>query len=333
MTRKTAVQNRFTQGADRIAWGLLDLRDRGIAHGWWPARGTVAVDASGTRWAIRGERAAPLPGAGAARAAAVGADRCLWGQLTLPAMARRALPAAVDEALVSQSPLPPDHMLRAWRAEPTADGGWRVDWGLAPRDHLAALRQAQGLGEVAPAFLLRPDGAAWMVRDVAFSRWQRHQRWWDTAGLLAIGLVVASAAALALMPAALQRQGVVGAMQQLQTLEPQAAPIRQQLDALRAQARIVEDIRAGHDAAVPAASIIEALAATLPDDTVLDRIDINGRDIRIAGLTPNATDLLSRVAGNAVFSDAKAPNAAVRDPASNKERFTFELRWKGESAS
>lgn len=333
MTGKTAVQNRLAQGLDRIAWGLSDLRDRLVAHGWWPASRTVAGDGAGARWAIRGTRAYPLASNGKVRAAVIAADRCLWGQLTLPAMARGALPSAVNEALYSLSPLPPDQMLCAWRAEPAADGTWRVQWGLAPRDALGALRQSLGVGDSAPTFLLHPQSGAWAVRDAAFARQRRRQAWWDAAALLALGVAVASAAVLAGMPAALQRQGVVGAMQQLQTLDPQAAPIRQQLDALRTQARIVEDIRAGHDAAVPAASIIEALAAALPDDTVLDRIDINGRDIRIGGLTPNATDLLSRVAGHGAFADAKAPNAAVRDPGSNKERFTFELRWKGGSAS
>lgn len=333
MTRQTPVQNRLTRSVDRIAWGLLDLRDRCIARGWWPARRLVAVDASGGRWAIRGTRAVTRSGSGAARAAAVQAPHCVWGQSHLPTMARRALPAAVLEVLTSHAPLPLERMVCAWHAQPTADGGWCVDWGLVPRTRLDALRQTYGLAEDAPVFLLRPDGTAWIARDAAYARWQRRQRWWDAAGILAVGLVVVSAAAVALMPAVLQRQGVVGAMQQLQTLEPQATPIRQQLDALRAQAQVVEEIRSGHASAVPAATIVDALAAALPDDTVLDRIDISGRDIRITGLTPNATDLLSRVAGNALFSDAKAPHAAVRDGATNKERFTFELRWKGQGAS
>lgn len=331
--KKTAAQNRLAQGLDRIAWGLLDLRDHLVARGWWPACRIVAGDGAGARWVVRGTRAHSLESTGKVGAAAVAGDRCLWGQLTLPAMARGALPSAVNEALYSQSPLPPDQMLCAWRAEPAADGAWRVQWALVPRDAVVALRQTLRLGESAPTYLLHPHHGAWAVRDAAFARQRRRQAWWDAAALLALGMVVASAAALAGMPAALQRQGVVGAMQQLQTLEPQAAPIRQQLDVLRSQARIVEDIRAGHDAAVPAASIIEALAAALPDDTVLDRIDILGRDIRISGLTPNATDLLSRVAGHGAFADAKAPNAAVRDPGSNKERFTFELRWKGGGVS
>ena len=333
MTRKTAVQNRFIQGLDRMTWGLLDLRDRLVARGWWPTSSVIAGDGAGARWAIRGTRIQPLGSSGKVRAAIVGAERSLWGQFTLPALARAALPAAVSEALYSQSPLPPDHMLCAWRAEPAADGTWQVQWGLVPRAALVAVRHGLGLRDSAPAFLMHPRSGAWAVRDAAFMRQQRRQVWWDAAALFALGVAVAGAATLAGVPAALQRQGVVGAMRLLQTLDPQAAPIRQQLDELRARARTVEDIRAGHDAAVPAASVIEALSIALPDDTVLDRIDINGRDMRISGLTPNATELLSRLAAHESFADAKAPNAAVRDPASNKERFTFELRWKGAHTS
>ncbi|TSE28762.1 hypothetical protein Tther_01888 [Tepidimonas thermarum] len=331
MTRKTAATSRISPLIDAMIWGLGDLRDRLVAHGWWPATRTVAVDADGRHWAIRGGRASALARARTARAVVV-SQRCLWGQVTLPRMPRHAVPAAMTEALHGHSPLPLDHVLYAWRAEPAADG-WRAVWGIVPRSVVADVQRSHAIAEGAPTYLMREDGSASLVRDAAGRRWRRRQAWWDVAGLAALGAALASASLLALMPAALQRQGVVAAMQQLQTLDPQAAPIRQQLDALRTQARVVEDIRAGHDAGVPAASIIEALSAALPDDTVLDRIDINGRDIRISGLTPNATDLLSRVAGYGAFADAKAPNAAVRDPASNKERFTFELRWKGGGAS
>jgi general secretion pathway protein L len=74
--------------------------------------------------------------------------------------------------------------------------------------------------------------------------------------------------------------------------------------------------------------LLDTLAAALPDDTALDRLDINGAEIRIGGLTSNATDLLSLLSKNPNFSSAKATNAAVRDNATNKERFTFELRLK-----
>jgi len=333
VTRPMAISHRIRQAADRLAWGLLDWRDRLITHGWWPARRVVAIDSQGGCWAIRGQRALPLARARTARAILLRADQCLWGRLDLPAMPRRDVPHAVQEALWSQAPLPLPQMACAWSVQPSADGGWQVPWGLAPLDTLTAVRRARQVPDRSPAYLLRADGHACMVRDEAWMRQQRLRPWWDALGLLALAVVAASTAVLALVPAALQRQGVVGAMQQLRALEPRAAPVRQQLDALRQQATLLQSLRDGHSAAVPVAAILDTLAAALPDDTVLDRVDISGRDIRITGLTPNATALLSRLAGNGALSDLRAPTAAVRDGTSNKERFTFELRWKGGNAS
>lgn len=333
MTNETAASDRLARYTDRLLWGLADLRDRLLANGWWPARRFVAADGAGQYWTVRGWGAKALPRARRIRAVIVDADDCLWGQLRLPALSQRALAAAVSEALIGQSPLPPQHMYCAWRTQPTADGGWLVDWGLVARQRLAELRRAHSLGDHAPAYLRRPDGTVCMVRDSAYAPWQRWQRACDGVGLLCTVLLIASAAALAFMQAALQRQGVVAAMQQIQSLQPQAQPIRQSLDELRAYARVLEALRAGESSSTPAGAIIEALAATLPDDTMLDRIDISGHDIRITGLTPNATDLLSRLSGQGVFADVRATAAAVRDGASRKERFTFELRWKGGTAA
>jgi len=331
-TLQLAAQARFAGVVDRLMWGLMDLRDRLIASGWWPTLGSLVVDTAGARWLVRGERAVATRGSQTARGVALDAEDCLWGSLRLPAMSRRALATAVGEALWHQAPLAPEQMVSAWRAQPETGGGWQVVWGMAPRQRLDDARQAAGLGADAPAFLLR-EGRALIVRDAVSARRERWQRALDIAGLLSIALALAAAAVLAAMPALLKRQGVVDARQALQQLEPRAAPVRQQLDALRLQAQLLEAVRSGQADAVPAASVIEALTAVLPDDTMLDRVDVNGRDIRISGLTPNAADLLSRIAQDTAFSDAKAANAAVRDNASGKERFTFELRWKGVSAS
>ena len=85
--------------------------------------------------------------------------------------------------------------------------------------------------------------------------------------------------------------------------------------------------------AVPHASVVEALSAALPDDTWLDRIDINGAEIKIQGMTGNANDLVARLGKNQAFEDVRSTAASVRDSALNKERFTFEMRWRGGASS
>lgn len=108
--------------------------------------------------------------------------------------------------------------------------------------------------------------------------------------------------------------------------------MRAQLDELRAQTVMAQDLRAGASTALPLASVVEQLSEVLPDDTWLDRIEINGGDIRITGYTANAVDLIARLGRQAMFADVRATSANVRDNALNKERFAFEMRWRGEEA-
>jgi general secretion pathway protein L len=294
----------------------------------------MAVDPAGRYWLVRAHRAVPRASARRARALALEGEDCLWGEMHLPALPRRALPAAVAEALWRHAPMALPEMVYGWRAEPDAQGGWRVQWGLAARHRLAQAGQQAGAAasDRAPVFLLRGDTALLVDDGRAARRLRRWQRALSALGLLMLGLLLAAATVLAAMPAVLKRQGVVDAMQVLRELEPQAVTVRQQLEQLRALAQRLDALRAGIASAVPATDVLEALAGALPDDSMLDRIDINGREVRISGLTPNATELLSRVAKLPSVADAKAAQAAVRDNASGKERFTFELRWKGEGA-
>ena len=80
------------------------------------------------------------------------------------------------------------------------------------------------------------------------------------------------------------------------------------------------------------ASLVDRLSAALPDDAWLDRIEVNGREIRITGLTGNANELLAQLGRQPGLADARATGANVRDNTLNKERFTFEMRWRADGA-
>ena len=324
------IDKRTQYISDLLLWGLGDLRNRLVQLGWWPSVTVLAIDTDGAQWSVKGQKFRQHSRKSPPKAAILRANQCIWGQVQLPSMPRSQLPAAIREAMWQRSPIAPDQMLCGWLAEPKPEGGWQVAWGLAPLSKLIELRQQAKLTAEGPTFLI--DSAhIYPVRDQAFSRLQRRQTWLDALGLLAVVSVATALIGLAFMPPLLQRQGVVEAMVRVRTLEPQAAPIRQQLETLRSRALVLEEVRTGIAGSIPVAYLFDTLASALPDDTVLERLDMNGAEIRITGLTANATDLLSNLSKSPNFSSAKAPNAAVRDSATNKERFTFELRLKGEA--
>lgn len=329
MTGQKVLHLRAQLMLDRFMWGLGDLKRALIEHGWWPAQNRVGVSADGSRWTIIGSSSKPCSDNRQPGCLAILESECLWGQTRLPQMQRQSLNAAVQEALWRQSPLPPEQIVSAWRCAPDPAGGWTVDWGLCRRSLQDEMRHRLSLDGLTPTFLLR-NGQALVVRDGASQRCDRRQRVADWAVSVVLILTLLALSTLALMPVVIKRQAVVEAMLQVTALEPKASPLRQQLDALRRQTAVSTELRRNIEAVVPSASVVEALSAALPDDSWLDRIDINGDEIRITGMTPNANALIALIGRNAALADVRATAPNVRDTALNKERFAFEMHWRGE---
>lgn len=316
---------------DRMAWGFGDFKRVLMEHGAWPALSAAAVAADGTRWSVTGTRARPRSGSGKASCLLVGESDCLWGTMQLPDMPRRALAGGIEEALWRVSPMPPEQIVAAWHAEPQAQGGWSVEWGMCRRNTLAQQLEQQGLPENAPVYLVR-QGRAYPVRAAAWRKLDARQRWMDWGGMVLVVLVLAALSLPALMPLVLKRQAVVRAVEHVSMLEPKAGPLRQKMDELRHQAELAEELRKSVNADLPLASVIEALSTAIPSDAWLDRIEVNGSEIRVTGLTGNASELIGHLGRQPGLADVRATGASVRDATLNKERFTFEMRWRGEGA-
>jgi len=319
---------------DRLAWGCCDARQWLIQRGFWPAAVQPLAAPDGRRWALQGQWLRPRQDARPATGLLLPASQCLWGTLTFAHLPRRALDAAVQEALWRVCPLPPEQVVAAWHAVPDAspEGGWQIEWGVCRRSvHDAALQQL-GLPATAPVWLAQHERAL-PVRNTTWPIQQKRQHWRD-AGMLAVFLLlIAALLAPAFVPILLKRQSVVLAVQHVQTVESQAAPLREQLDQLRAKTELADGLRTATAQSLPLASVMNHLAEVLPDATWLDRIDITGDEIRIAGLTDNAVELSALLARQSLLADVRATSATVRDNSTNKERFAFSMRWRREEES
>lgn len=331
MTGWGQLSLRVQAALDRLAWGFGDLQRVLVEHGAWPAGASAAVASDGGRWSVTGGRLRKRAGGRKAVGLLVPESECLWGAVQLPAMSRKALGSAVEEALWRVSPLPPDQIVAAWRAEPDANGGWSVQWGMCRRSARDQLLVQHGLREDSPVFLVR-QGRALPVRSQAWQKQNSRQRWVDGAAVVLLLLLLVALSLPALMPLVLKRQAVVRAVEHVNMLVPKAAPLRQKVDELRRQAGMAEELRKNVSADLPLASVVDGLSAALPGDTWLDRIEINGSEIRITGLTSNAPELIAQLGRHPALADVRATGASVREGTSNKERFTFEMRWRGEGA-
>jgi len=321
----------LSAAVDRLGWGFRDAQQWLIQRGWWPAAMQLLATPDGKCWALRGQWLYARHDARPAKGLLLPQAQCLWGTLTFAKLPQRALDAAVQEALWRVCPLPPEQIVAAWRATPDTDvgveGGWQVEWGVCRRSVQEAALRHLGLPATTPVWLAQQDRAL-PVRNAIWQAQQKHQRWRDAsviAGLLCVAIALLIPA---FVPVLLKRQSVVLAMQHVKEIEVQATPLREQLDRLRAQATVADGLRAATAQALPLASVMNQLAEVLPDDTWLDRIDINGDEVRIAGLTNNAVDLSALLARQPLLTDVRATSATVRDNSTNKERFAFSMHWR-----
>jgi len=329
MTAKGQLYRRVQVAQDRLAWGFGDLRRILVEYGIWPSLGRVVVSTDGKRWSVAETRLRAKAGTAKAAGLLVPESECLWGVAQLPDMPRQALEPAVEEMLWRVSPLPREQIVAAWRATPDAQGGWSVEWGVCRRSDCDAWLVAQGLAADAPLYLAH-QGRVFAVRGHRWQALQKRQRWVNASVLALALLVLVGMATPALMPLVLKREAVLRAVLHIGSVEPKAVPLRQQLDELRQQATLAQELQQNLSKDLPLASVIDSLAQALPDDTWLDRMEINGNELRISGLTGNATELIAHLGRQPVFGEARASVASVRDNTANKERFTFEMRWRGE---
>ncbi len=327
MTAKGQFLHRVQRAQDRLAWGIGDLRRQLAERGLWPTRAQTLESIDGQRWTVIEARLQRAPKAGKASGLLVPEAECLWGTVHLPDMPEQALAQAIEETLWRVSPLPRDQILVAWNAQPNPEDGWSVEWGLCSRSNCQSWSSERGLPEAAPIFFVRHE-RAYGARS---GKPQEVRQRWVHALVVFLGvLMVGAMVSPTLMPLVLEREAVRKSVRHIVEQEPLSIPIRQKLDDLRLHADLAAELRSQLEGDLPLASLIEALTQAVPDDTWLDRIDVNGRDVRITGLTGNTTDLIAQVSRQTMFLDVRATVASVRDSALNKERFTLEMRWRGE---
>ena len=71
--------------------------------------------------------------------------------------------------------------------------------------------------------------------------------------------------------------------------------------------------------------VLNLLTQSLPDDTSVLSLQVDGAKVTVNGLTGDAAALMQLLSTRAEFKDVKAPSPATRPLGSNKDLFTIEL--------
>jgi general secretion pathway protein L len=250
-------------------------------------------------------------------------DIVLYRELVLPDLLLEDLARAAALEVELNSPFSPSDLVWGMRSAMTADGGRHVRIALASRKHVAAhleSRQIDGTrvevwaGESDPVVF---DGYAEPGREQA----SRRRR---TGILAALGMLIVLLLVLAATPWYIQRARIFDAQAHHVALEASVAPVVSNREALlRSSAQLAAIGQHLHTEA-DALAVLARLTAVLPDSAHLTRLEVNGAQVRFAGIASNAAQLVETLGGQDVFSNVRTPTAISRT-ADGRESFTVEL--------
>jgi len=256
-------------------------------------------------------------------------EALLRRSLLLPRLTEHELRQAVELDVRAASPFPEDDVV--WGYDVERGDRLRVEIALTSRALVAQQIEAQRsrLGEV------EPEVWAGGARPFVIPGYGEPARLARARGmrLALFGLLSATAvllAALAVTPTLQLRERALEAIGRSEELSRAVKPQAQMRDEL---ARLGEQIRLlgkASEQRQDVVALIDQLTRQLPDDAILNRLEITAGTVRIIGQADNAAQLLQTLGANPAFREVRAPSGISRAPAGSKEGFTIEFRVGGE---
>lgn len=351
-----------TTNTDLRLFGL-DLRKLGaeLARPWrglldrpalsWltPLLAVRIIRADRSEWIQRGELLLPAGDCSAkVRAAArrttaveLPEDSVLVRELVLPLLADADLARAVALEVAAASPFLPDDTVHGFAVLSRQGQSQRVALALTSRASVGRYLDETMATPGQPPEVDRSAPEVWVsLSDVALpkgpgpyitlsgfgeaGRLRRQRR----GRALRLGLVLLALFWLlpALTASTLQlNHRARKADAQFATLNKKAAPAVTQRTELVTQLDGLKDLNEILQERVEPLRVIALMTETLPDDTWLQSLQMQGTKITLQGLTPSAASLMQKLSTEPLFKDVKAPSAAVRQPGAAKEAFNIEF--------
>ena len=254
--------------------------------------------------------------------------------LALPRLAPAQRRAALELQARTLSPFAPDDLVWSF-AESSAGASATPHVELVLASRHAVARHVAGVvpaPSVAPEVWVRTGqdaASAFVLPGFGEARRQRAQR--RSAGLCALlaALACALALALALTPTLQLRQRALGAVAAWAGLVEKARPVVAEREALLAVEGQLQALRQIMGERASPVHTLQTLTQLLPDDTVLQRLQIDGNRITLVGQTADTAALLQKLSNQPGFKDVRAPTAATRT-GTGKEVFQIELTLQPE---
>jgi general secretion pathway protein L len=257
-------------------------------------------------------------------------DSLLRRSLVLPRLAEEEVRQAVELDVRAASPFPEDEVV--WGFE--GDRGERLQVDIAMTSRQVVERQVEAsrprLGEAVPEVWTGGERPIVIPGYGEAARLARARRM-RLALFALLALMAALLTALAVTPTLQLRSQALQAASKGDELSQAVKPQVQMRDELARLSEQIAVLGKASDQRQDVVALIDQITRQLPDDTVLNRLEIAGGTIRISGQSDNAAQLLQTLGANPAFREVKAPAGIVRAPAGSKEGFTIEFRVGGEA--
>ena len=159
----------------------------------------------------------------------------------------------------------------------------------------------------------------------------RRGLWGQRLRAAVIGVSLLLVAAAAILPIWQQRQILLETMakvSQLQQTANQTLSLRDQLDQALETSRLLTQKK---QAFPPRVDLLLELTLILPDDTSVERLQINGDNLQIIGQSARASALVGIVESSGLFGGASFVSPVTTDPRTGRERFVISARIARES--
>lgn len=149
-------------------------------------------------------------------------------------------------------------------------------------------------------------------------------RWrWVSAGMLMLAVLLT--ASIALTPSVQLYLRSVQARQAMATLQKKADPVLVQRTSMVRDTEQLDTLLRNMGKPVPTLRTLNLITQTLPDDTSLLTLKIQGVKVSISGQTPNTAALMKQLGAISGLKDVKAPSPATKPPGATRESFVIEF--------
>lgn len=286
----------------------------------------VVLDEGAEEWAgAEAGKGAISADRNAARAFVLPDELVLVRTLTMPSLTRDDLYDALLLQVSTCSPFSLDDSVWGWSEHLQEDGRLAVRLAISSRTLVEAFLAQRGVSGSSEVEVWAPPADDELVingfgENARLLRIRKRRR----NILVALALLAIAACLTLLTPFMLLRAQAIDAQVRYAALEAEAAPsiaMREQL--LSASTRL-EQILQTHQSQVDLGALLTHLTELIPDTAYLERLELNGLQVRIGGVAGNAAALLDQLGSHPGFKDVRTPSAIARR-ADGKETFFIEF--------